>query len=73
MKTMIKLWLATLVLLPCLLCFNDSDTFIPNMMGITYTILLIVVCHSPIGIELYKAFHTLVIDMNEKIERWLMK
>lgn len=37
MKTLI---IATLLFLPCLLVLNESDTVVPNIIGIVYIVLL---------------------------------
>ena len=46
MKTLI---LATILLLPCLAAFSESETLIPNFFGLAYMFALTVLCKTNKG------------------------
>lgn len=46
MKTII---IATLICLPCLAAFSESETFVPNILGLAYMFLLTVLCKTERG------------------------
>lgn len=41
MKTTLLIFAYSLFLLPCLLVLNESDSFVPNLIGLTYMIALV--------------------------------
>ena len=41
--------IATIVLLPCLAAFGESDTFWPNIFGLAYMFALTVLCKTEKG------------------------
>lgn len=52
----IKVYLATLLLLtPILLLFNESNTFLPNLIGFTYIGILFIVFRGKVAKKAYKA------------------
>lgn len=73
MKTLLKIISLAIVVAPCLLVCNDSDTFVPNLIGISYTIFLAYLSITPMGVFVYKWYYRFIIELNEKIEKWLMK
>jgi len=40
MKTILLIFAYSILLLPCLLILNESNTFVPNLIGLTYMIAL---------------------------------
>jgi len=41
MKTILLIFAYSLLLLPCLLVLNESESFVPNLIGLTYMIALV--------------------------------
>jgi hypothetical protein len=49
MKDFITSVLAICIVLPCLLIVNESDTFVPNIIGAIYTLLLLLIAKTDKG------------------------
>lgn len=43
-QTIVTIVVATIVALPCIMIFNDNDSFIPNLIGLAYIFGLTAFC-----------------------------
>ena len=55
MKAIITYIVAIIVLLPCFLIFNESNTILPNLIGFTYVGILFIVFRGKVAKKAYKA------------------
>ena len=55
MKAILTYIGAMIVLAPCLLVFNESNTILPNLIGLTYIIVLFIVLRGKVAKKAYKA------------------
>ena len=61
--------IAVVLLLPCLLVFNESYTIIPNLVGLAYMLLLVILSKTKVG----KAFSKRIERINDKLLKdWIM-
>lgn len=51
MKDVLYMIAFAVILSPCLLILNESDTFVPNFIGLAYLILLVLVSKTRLGIR----------------------
>lgn len=54
-KPIITYLVAIIVLLPCFLIFNESDTILPNLIGFAYVGILFIVFRRKVAKKAYKA------------------
>lgn len=54
-KLIITYLVAIIVLLPCFLIFNESNTILPNLIGFTYISILFIVFRGKVAKKAYKA------------------
>ena len=55
--------IAAVLLFPCLLVFNESYTIIPNLVGLVYMLLLVILSKNKKG----KAFSERIEKINDKL------
>lgn len=65
MKTILTYIFFMIILAPCLLMFNESDTFVPNIIGVAWLGVLVMGTPKKVAIRAYKA----LIRANKQVER----
>lgn len=70
---MMHVFLLVVLCLPCLLLFNESHTFIPNLIGLCYVILLAVVGRTTKGKKFFNKAFSECDKLNDKFVAWLNK
>lgn len=55
MKAILTYIGAMIVLAPCLLVFNESNTILPNLIGFAYISILLIVFRGKVAKKAYKA------------------
>ena len=55
MKSIIVYIAIMVILTPCLLIFNESNTILPNLIGFTYVGILFIVFRGKVAKKAYKA------------------
>lgn len=64
---MIRIILLVVIFTPCLMAFSESDTLVPNFVGITYMIILTFVFRSESGKRFArKMFNKYLEDKSDK-------
>lgn len=56
MKRLLEIILLTVIVAPCILIVNESDTILPNIIGIVYICLLILFSKTRIGNKFFQKF-----------------
>lgn len=59
--------LLTIILLPCLAAFNESDTFVPNILGIAYMFLLAYLSRTKRGKKFCRKVYRDLVRTNDDI------
>ena len=59
-KELLTSFLVVVVLLPCILIVNESDTFVPNIIGLAYIILLMLFSKTSLGQKTIKHIDNLL-------------
>lgn len=54
MKKIVAIIKATVLIIPCLLVFNESETFVPNIIGIAYIGCLFLHSRTAAGTKMWK-------------------
>lgn len=67
MKDMLYVIASMVVILPCLLIFNESDTFVPNVIGFIWCFILIIISKTKVGNDAIKKIER----VNKQVEKWL--
>lgn len=69
MRVILGVFVGMVVFAPCLLIFNESDSFLPNLIGFLYVMILYMVRHTKVA----KIACNWVQKANKDIERWMLK
>lgn len=56
MKRLLEIILLTIIIAPCILIVNESDTFLPNILGMVYICLLILFGKTRTGYKFFQKF-----------------
>lgn len=54
-KALFTYFVTILLLLPCVLVFNESNTILPNLIGFTYVGIIVIVLRGKVAKKAYKA------------------
>lgn len=54
------LFIAAILIFPCLLVFNESYTIIPNLIGLSYIVMLVILSNTEKGKEFVKRIDKLL-------------
>lgn len=54
MKKIVAIVKATVLIMPCLLVFNESETLVPNLIGLTYIGCLFLHSRTAAGTKMWK-------------------
>lgn len=57
MKKIVAIVKATVLIMPCILVVNESDTFIPNLIGIAYIGCLFLHSRTAAGTKMWKKLY----------------
>lgn len=68
-KTILTMIVACIVFFPCLLIFNESGNFLPNLGGFLYCAILYIALRTKVG----KTALYWLENANKNIEYWLFK
>ena len=69
MRVILCVFVGMVVFAPCLLIFNESDSFLPNLGGFLYAMILYMRRHTKVA----KIACNWVQIANKDIERWIAK
>lgn len=67
MKQLLIIFVATLVFLPCLAVFNESSSFVPNIIGFIYIAFLAVWFRTKYGRKQLSRLYRSILKLNDKI------
>jgi hypothetical protein len=56
MKRLLEIILLTIIIAPCILIVNESDNFLPNIIGMVYICLLILFGKTRTGYKFFQKF-----------------
>lgn len=67
MKQVLIIFVATLMFLPCLAVFNESDSFVPNLIGFVYIAFLAIWFRTKYGRKQLTRLYRSILKLNDKI------
>ena len=67
MKQLLIIFAATLIFLPCLAILNESDSFIPNIIGFIYIAFLAILFRTKYGRKQLLTFYRTIIKLNNNL------
>lgn len=67
MKQVLLIMVATLMFLPCLAVFNESDSFVPNLIGFIYIAFLAIWFRTKYGRKQLTRLYRSVLKLNDRI------
>lgn len=67
MKQLLIIFTATLIFLPCLAILNESDSFIPNIIGFVYIAFLAVWFRTEYGRKQLTRLYRSILKLNDRI------
>lgn len=71
MKDVLIFILGVAIISPCLLIINESDTFVPNIIGLCYAFVLLCISRRPIAKRILRRYLLMLKRTDNFIEKWI--